>query len=122
MARVNNKTCKVCGTEYSYCPSCGHSDATWKQLVDTEECNQIWTILSRNGVGLTSAQETLDALAGIKMPVNLEPNIQAHIDRLKAEVKPVIKKIETPVVVSKSEEQEVVPQSKKQKKFESIDE
>lgn len=125
MAKTNNKTCKVCGKDYYYCHSCGHTDPAWKQLVCSEECNTVWNALSRNGVGLATTQETLDALAGIKMPANLEPNVQAHIDRLKAEVKPVIKKIETPVAVSEPEEQpseEVVFQPKKKKKFESIDE
>ena len=119
MAKTNNKTCKVCGKDYYYCHSCGHTDPAWKQLVCSEECNTIWNTLSRNGVGFATAQETLDVLASVKMPTTLQPNVKAHIDSLKAEVAPKIKVqpvIEEPVV------EEVVFHSKKKKKFESIEE
>ena len=96
MAKVQ-KVCRVCNKEYTYCPSCNYNEPTYKQLVCCEDCNTIWTVLSRNGVGLASAQETLDALAGIKLPSTIQSGIKAHIDRIKAEVKPVAKKVKQPV-------------------------
>ena len=90
MAKTNNKQCKCCGATYSYCPSCNHSEPNYKAFVCSEECNSIWTILSRNGVGLATAQETVDALNAIKMPKNLQQNVVNHIARLKAEVTPVV--------------------------------
>ena len=116
MAKTNNKICQICGTPYHYCYSCDHKDPAWKQLVCSEDCNMIWIALSRNGVGIASAQETMDTLAGIPMPDKLQPSIQEHIDRLKAEVAPEIEVHEEPIV------EEVVFQPKKKKKIESIDE
>lgn len=96
MAKVN-KTCKCCGKEFSYCSSCNYTEPAYKQFVCGEDCNAIWQALSRNGVGIASAQETVDALAGIKMPASLQPAVKAHIDRLKASVRRVAKKVETVV-------------------------
>ena len=119
MAKINNKTSKICGKSYHYCHSCNHSDPAWKQLVCSEDCNMIWIALSRNGVGLASSKETMDTLAGIPMPKKLQPSIQAHIDRIKAEVAP---KIEVQPVIEEPTVEEVVFQSKKKKKIEPIEE
>lgn len=122
MAKTN-KTCKCCGKEYTYCPTCNYNEPTYKQIVCGEDCNTIWTTLSRNGVGLASAQETLDALADVKIPSTLQSGVKAHLDRLKAEVKPVSKKAKQPVVevveeVLQSEPEEVYEEQKKVKENE----
>lgn len=98
MAKVQ-KTCKCCGKEFTYCPSCNYTEPTYRQFVCGEDCNIIWQALSRNGVGLASAQETIDAIAAIKMPASLQPAVKAHIDRLKASVKRTTKKTEPVVTV-----------------------
>ena len=117
MAKIK-KVCRVCNKEYVYCPTCNYNEPTYKQLVCCEDCNTIWTTLSRNGVGLASAQETLDALIGIKLPISIQPGIKEHIDRLKAEVKPVVKKVKQPVVeiVEEAVQVELVEEEKTQKK------
>ena len=101
MAKVN-KSCRVCTTEYSYCPSCDYKEPTYKQFVCSENCYNIWNTLSRNGVRLATAQETLEALECIPMPSTLQPGIQAHIDRLWEEIElataPVVEEV-IPVVV-----------------------
>lgn len=108
MAKVQ-KTCKCCGKEFAYCPSCNYTEPAYKQFVCSEDCNAIWQALSRNGVGIASAQETVEALAGIKMPASLQPAIKAHIDRLKASVKRASKKVEPVVVVEKEQQQPEEP-------------
>ena len=126
MAKVN-KSCRVCRTEYSYCPSCDHKDPVYKQLVCSENCYKIWNTLSRNGVGLASAQETLEALESISMPSTLQLGIKAHIDSLWAEMEvataPVIEEV-IPVVVIEDEpvvvEPVVAPRKKKIKAVEPI--
>ena len=112
------KTCKCCGKEYTYCPSCNYTEPAYKQFVCSEDCNAIWQALSRNGVGIASAQETVDAIAAIKMPASLQPAVKAHIDRLKASVKRTTKKVEPVVDVEevKQKVEEPVEVYKEQKK------
>ena len=126
MAKVN-KSCRTCGSEYAYCPSCDYKEPGYKQFVCSESCYNIWNTLSRNGVGLATTQETLEALENIPMPSTLQPGISAHIDRLWAEMeiatKPVVEEV-TPVVVIDEEpvviEPIVVPRKKKNKAVEPV--
>ena len=127
MAKLN-KICRVCSPgEYSYCPSCDYKEPAYKQLVCSENCYNIWNTLSRNGVGLATTQETLEALELIRMPSTLQPGIQAHIDRLWAEMEvataPVVEEV-IPVVVIEDEpvviEPIVAPRKKKNKAVEPV--
>ena len=120
MAKVN-KSCRTCGSEYAYCPSCDYKEPSYKQFVCSENCYNIWNILSRHGVCLATTQETLEALELIPMPSTLQSGISAHIDRLWAEMEvetePVVEEV-IPVVVVEDEPVVVEPVAtlKKQKK------
>lgn len=81
-----NKTCKVCGKEYTYCPKCDHKEPLYKTMFCSETCRHIWDILSENGVGKSSAVETLDKLMRYEIPKTLTESIQRHIDELINEV------------------------------------
>ena len=126
MAKVN-KSCRTCATEYAYCPSCDYKEPSYKQFVCSENCYNIWNALSRHGVGLTTTQETLEALELIPMPSTLQPGISAHIDRLWAEIEiataPVVEEI-IPVVVIEDEPvviEPIVAPKKKKKAIEPIE-
>ena len=82
MARGNIYTCATCGTTYEFCPKC----AVTKPNYDAERyCSKahadVFTILSKHGCNLATAEETLEALSGYKI-TNLSEDIQAHIDSL----------------------------------------
>ena len=121
MAKVN-KSCRVCNTEYAYCPACDYKEPAYKQLACSENCYNIWNTLSRNGVGLLTTQETLETLENIPMPSTLQPGIRTHIDRLWAEMEvataPVVEEV-VPVVVI-NEEPVVAPRKKKNKVIEPV--
>ena len=106
----SNKECRVCGKVYQYCPTCQYTEPSYRELVCSEDCNSVWQALSKNGVGLATAKETLDALSKVKMPANLKPGIKEHVDRLKAEVKPAIKR--RPVVVEEQPAKIVIEEPK----------
>lgn len=83
MARGNTYRCAACDKTFEFCPSCQISKLTY----DAERyCSQshaeIFDILSKHGCGLTTAEETLDALANYNTN-GLKPSVQAHIDSLK---------------------------------------
>ena len=131
MAKVN-KSCRTCGSEYAYCPSCDYNEPGYKQFVCSENCYNIWNTLSRHGVGLATTQETLEALECIPMPSTLQPGISAHIDRLWAEMEvataPVVEEIVVeeviPVVTIEDEPvviEPVVAPKKKKKAVEPIE-
>lgn len=123
MAKVN-KSCRVCVSEYKYCPSCDYKEPSYKQFVCSENCYNIWNALSRHGVGLATTQETLEVLELIPMPSTLQPGISAHIDRLWAEMEvatqPVVEEV-IPVVVIEDEPLVVATPKKKNKAVEPIE-
>ena len=120
-----NKICRVCSPgEYSYCPSCDYKEPSYKQFVCSENCYNIWNTLSRNGVGLATTQETLEALESIPMPSTLQSGIQAHIDRLWAEMEvetaPVVEEA-IPVVVIEDKPVVVKPVAAPKKKIKAVE-
>ena len=91
MAQGNRYTCKCCGTEYTYCPSCAIKQPSY----DAESfCSvkhaTIFEILSKNGCKLASAEETLLSLSMYDLDTEkLTPSIRRHIASIKASVKPI---------------------------------
>ena len=80
------KHCKVCGTSYSYCPSCT-KDAdkpAWMVSFDKIECKRIFDALAANGVGVASDEDTLRKLTAMnyKKVVITNQGVKAHIARL----------------------------------------
>lgn len=125
MAKVN-KSCRTCGSEYTYCPSCNYNEPGYRQFVCSENCYNIWNTLSRNGVGLTTTQETLEALEHISVPSTLQPGIKSHIDRLWAEMEataePVIEEVVPVVVIEDTPTVVEPPRKKKNKTVEPVQE
>ena len=123
MAKVN-KSCRTCGSEYTYCPSCNYNEPGYRQFVCSENCYNIWNTLSRNGVGLATTQETLEALERIPMPSTLQPGISAHIDRLWLEIEVAPKSVveeAIPVVVIEDEPVVVEPVATPKKKKKAVE-
>lgn len=85
----NNRTCKVCGKSYHYCPTCPRDNdkPTWMTRFDSSNCKQLWDILAANGNGEATDAETVQKLNSINyksIPVENE-GIKAHIARLMGE-------------------------------------
>lgn len=59
-----NRTCKVCDTKYSYCPSCEEDIdyPKWMAMFHDERCKKIWETLIENSCGRLSDKETMDFL------------------------------------------------------------
>lgn len=60
----DKRTCKACGTEYKYCPTCAKyaSLPTWMWKCDTEECNEIFDAVSAYKMGVKSSDCIKEAL------------------------------------------------------------
>ena len=88
MARGDTYSCRVCGKIYDYCEKCAITPEPYKGSgFCSEECSHIFNTLSKHGCNLATAEETLAALGNIEGKT-LAPSIQAHIDAIKAEIKP----------------------------------
>lgn len=60
MAKAN-KICKVCGKHYYFCPNCNENLAnpkpSWYSLFDSEQCRDIFKLLTNYYLGKLSANE-----------------------------------------------------------------
>ena len=64
MGKKNNRTCIICGKNYTYCPVCNSGDAnkpTWHFIFDGQHCHDIYEVCTqyRDGeIDATVAYET----------------------------------------------------------------
>ena len=82
MAKGYRYTCVVCNAEYEHCPKC----AIVKPNYDAQRyCSRahadIFSILSKHGCGLATAEETLEALLPYDT-TDLAEGITKHIESL----------------------------------------
>ena len=81
-----NKTCLVCQKSYHYCYSCPTDlqNPSWKNLFDTEQCKEIFNILSRNGQGMITDEEAKELLSkcDLTQKDTFADNIKNHIDKI----------------------------------------
>lgn len=102
MARGNKYTCRVCGKVYDYCPSCALTpNPIMENGFCCEEHYKIFTILSKHGCHLATAEETVKKLDKFDIPTELRPEIKAHIAAIRAEVKPKESPVEAKTVFHK---------------------
>lgn len=93
--RYNEHKCLVCGTIFEYCRSCRiESIKHFAEGFCSETCADIFSILSKHGCHIATAEETLEALKGYDT-TNVTESIRAHIDSLQP--KKVEEKIEAKV-------------------------
>ena len=87
MARGNIYTCVVCGKEHNFCPKCVivKPDYDYERYCSKAHAD-IFAILSKHGCGLTTAEETLEALLPYET-TNLVEGIAKHIESLTAEIR-----------------------------------
>lgn len=83
MAKGNTYSCLCCDKKYIYCPKCSLT----KPAYDAENfCSkahaEIFTILSKHGCGLATAEETLKALADYDL-AGLSKSVEQHMNSLK---------------------------------------
>ena len=49
---ANTRKCLCCQRTYEYCPSCGNSSQPWKFNFDTEDCKEIFNVVSGYNMGI----------------------------------------------------------------------
>lgn len=100
--------CRVCGDKVNYCSKCVVvKNPIYEAGYCSDNCQNIWNILVKNGTYQASAEETLKALEDVTMPANFVEDIQRHIDILVNEVEKSQPEIEVEIFEEIEEAQEV---------------
>lgn len=109
MANYNEHKCLTCGETFEYCRHCAITPIVYKaEGFCSEQCSNIFSILSKHGCNLITADETLKELSAYKLDeIALTESILTHIDKLKSEAGVKIEEtVESKVVVEETTEVE----------------
>ena len=87
MARTNTYTCKTCGTKFEFCLKCQFTRPDYDaENFCSHNHNDIYTILSKHGCNLITAEEALKELAAYNIDeITLTEDVLAHIEKIKTE-------------------------------------
>jgi len=86
MSKRGMRSCIICGKEYRYCPNCGadNKDETWRYLYDSEECMNVFNILSNyknNHIDKEDARDQFEALK-VSKDKKFTAEIQKQLDEI----------------------------------------
>ena len=87
MARTNTYTCKTCGKTYERCIKCLIEKPNFDaENFCTHNHADIYSILSKHGCNLISADDALKALSAYNIDeIKFSEDVAAHIVRIKSE-------------------------------------
>ena len=102
MANYNEHKCFTCGQIFDYCRRCAITPVIYKaEGFCSEQCSDIFNILSKHSCNLITADEALKELAAYNLDeITLTEGIDAHIEKIKSEASVETIKVEVPVVVT----------------------
>ena len=66
MGKKNNRTCIICGKNYTYCPVCNSGDAnkpTWYFIFDGQNCNDIYEVCTKYRDGEIDAKVAYEKIS-----------------------------------------------------------
>ena len=88
MANKQNKICKVCGTKYSFCPSCSGTLAAdkYKSMFCSENCRNIFYTCSRYNVGAIDKNKAKSILSDLDLS-----NRSNFSEKIKSDIANILK-------------------------------
>ena len=66
MGKQNNRTCIICGKNYTYCPVCNSGDAnkpTWYFIFDGQNCHDIYEVCTQYRDGEIDAKVAYEKIS-----------------------------------------------------------
>lgn len=99
---AKNRTCKVCGIKYSYCPTCYEDKykPTWMMLYHDDNCRQIWATVSAALSGDMPKDEAVKKLRSLDLT-----NLESFVPQIRDQIKELLKEQKAPVKAKKVEEE-----------------
>ena len=103
MAKQNNKTCIICGKNYTYCPVCNSVDAnkpTWYFIFDGLNCYDIYEVCTQYRDGEIDAKVAYEKISKLDISniKNFAEATRIQIEEILAkgkDVKSVTEKVKT---------------------------
>ena len=90
MAKQNNKTCIICGKNYTYCPVCNSVDAnkpTWYFIFDGLNCHDIYEVCTQYRDGEIDAKVAYEKIS--KLDIS---NIKNFADATRIQIEEILAK------------------------------
>ena len=86
----DERTCQVCGTHYSYCPSCKRYNhlPRWMFMFHDENCKKIWEVVNDYRAGSKTADKAKRELEKLDLS-HIVPAYQEFIKEIYAKATPV---------------------------------
>lgn len=83
MAKTN-RTCKTCGKAYYYCPTCDTRKPSWFAMWETEQCRDIFKLLSSEFSKKITTSEAKQQLIdmGVTLNDSFTDSVKKHITRV----------------------------------------
>lgn len=123
MANYNEHKCLTCEQTFEYCRRCVITPVIHKaEGFCSEQCSDIFNILSKHGCNLATAEATLKELSAYNLDeITLTEDILTHIEKIKSEADVKVEEtivVEEPIVVEESAsiEESAAQYNKKNKK------
>ena len=88
MANYNEHKCLACGKIFDYCRRCVITPVIYKaEGFCSEECSEIFNILSKHGCNLITAEEAFLELSECNIDgISLTEDVVNHIEKINSEV------------------------------------
>ena len=105
-----NKTCAVCGKQYTYCSGCGFQEPSYRRSMCSESCRDIYRILSAYNMNNLDKEQAAKKLRSCDLTriEEFSPNIKKEVKAILADVPAEKAVAPQPVEVVKKEPQKEV--------------
>ena len=97
---AKERKCLCCGKTYEYCPNCGKASSPWKIDFDTEECRDIFNIISAYNMGIAKEKNVLAIIEKYSVTdfMKYKDSINAKLQEMFSKNNRNVKNVEIPVV------------------------
>ena len=110
--RQGERKCILCNKDYKYCGNCGNNenaDETWRNIFCSENCKNIYNILSMQGNGHIDDKKAKGMLSELDL---------SRLEEFRADFKKQIESINK-AVIAEPEKEKPIEQPRFQKPFQS---
>jgi hypothetical protein len=100
-----NRTCVCCGTQFSYCPTCGGDKLKpgWSSQFCTEDCQELWSTATKFNLDMISKEEAKETI----LCLDLKPHTE-YVECVQRDLKNILEE---------DKPEEAAPPKKEQKTF-----
>jgi hypothetical protein len=93
-----NRTCVCCGTQFSYCPTCGGDKLKpgWSSQFCSEDCQELWSTATKFNLDMISKEEAKELISVLELKPHTE-----YVECVQRDLKNILKE-DKPAVVEET--------------------